>query len=345
MLVLVCAFPAYAGGQPVLPSNVRGDTLWEQYKSAFIQRDGRVIDKRQAQISHSEGQGYGLLCSVFYDDRATFHTVWQWTKDNLQSRKDRLFAWAWGKRHDDLWGVIDYNNATDGDLLIAYALLKASAKWNEIGYKTEGLKIIEGIRTSLAVNWEGRTFLLPGYYGFNREDGGIILNPSYAVWPAYRAFAEIDDRTFWKKVYEDSLFLLDTGVFGKLKLPPDWVIVRKTGIAMFEEKGSLFGYESIRTLLYLIWEKHPKWPDGVQTILKLYEQLGYIPLHIDLAKDTISLEEAPAGFYAIYARVADRNGRKTASRRLMNRALEKIAVEKDDYYSMSLLLLALSNVD
>jgi endoglucanase len=343
--VLALTFPAYAGGQPALSPDVPDERLWEQYKSAFIQRDGRIIDKRQAQISHSEGQGYGLLCSVLYDDRATFHRVWQWTKDNLQSRKDNLFVWAWGKRHDGQWGVIDYNNATDGDLLIAYALLRASAKWSEIGYKTEGLKIIEDIRTSLSINWEKRTFLLPGYYGFNRGDGGVVLNPSYAIWPAYRAFAEIDEKTFWEKVYEDGLFLLEAGVFGKLKLPPDWVIVRKTGIAIFEEKGSLFGYEAIRTLLYLAWEKNPRFPEGLRAVLKLYEQLGYIPLYADLAKDTISLEEAPAGFYAVYARAADRSGHKVVSRQLFQKAVEKVAAETDDYYSMSLLLLALRNVD
>lgn len=345
MLVTVLSFPTYASGQPALPPNVQGERLWEQYKTAFIQDNGRVIDKRQLQISHSEGQGYGLLCSVLYDDRATFHRIWQWTKNNLQSRKDDLFVWAWGKRHDGLWGVIDYNNATDGDLLIAYALLKASAKWNEIGYKIEGLKIIKEIRTSLSVNWEKRTFLLPGYYGFIRGDGGVVLNPSYVILPAYRAFAEIDDKTFWKKVYEDSLFLLERGAFGRLKLPPDWVILHKTDIAIFEEKGSLFGYESIRTLLYLAWEKNPKFLEGVKAVLKLYGQLGYIPLYVDLAKDTISLEEAPAGFYAVYARVAERSGHEALSQQLFKKAWEKVATEKDDYYSTSLLLLALRNVD
>lgn len=340
-LVLVLAFPAYASGQPALSPDVRGERLWEQYKSAFIQRDGRVIDKRQAQISHSEGQGYGLLCSVLYDDRATFHRVWQWTKDNLQSRKDNLFVWAWGKRQDDLWGVIDYNNATDGDLLIAYALLKASAKWNETSYKAEGLKIVEGIRRHLSISWDNRTFLMPGYYGFNRGDGGVVLNPSYLIFAAYRSFAEIDEKSFWNKVYEDGLFLMERSRFGKFKLPPDWVIYNKTGVAILEEKGALFGYESIRTILYLAWEQHPRFPEGMKAILKLYEQLGYIPRYVDLVKDTISIEEAPAGFYAVYARAAEKSGHEALGRQLFKEAFKKVAAERDDYYSMSLLLLAL----
>jgi endoglucanase len=295
--------------------------------------------------SHSEGQGYGMLSSVLYDDRATFHKIWQWTKNNLQSRQDNLFAWAWGKRPNDQWEIIDYNNATDGDLLIAYALLKASAKWSDASYKAEGLKIVEGIRTHLSITWDNRAFLLPAYYGFNRGDG-IVLNPSYLILSAYRIFAEIDDKTFWKKVYEDGLYLMEQSHFGKLKLPPDWIIYRKGGgAAVFEERGSLFGYEAIRTLLYLAWEKNPRFPEGLKALLKLYEQLGYIPLYVDLAKDTISLEEAPAGFYAVYARAAEKSGQRALGQQLFKKALEKVATEKDDYYSMTLLLLALSNVD
>jgi len=342
-LVAVLASPACAREQPVLLPDAQAERLWEQYKATFIQHDGRVIDTRQVQISHSEGQGYGMLSSVLYDDRTTFHKIWQWTEQNLQSRKDHLFAWAWGKRSNDQWEIIDYNNATDGDLLIAYALLKASAKWNEASYKAEGLKIVEGIRRHLSTSWDNRTFLLPAYYGFKRADG-VVLNPSYLIFSAYRSFAEIDDKVFWNKVYEDGLFLMERSRFGKLKLPPDWVIYNKTGVAILEEKGALFGYESIRTILYLAWEQHPRFPEGMKAILKLYEQLGYIPRYVDLVKDSISLEEAPAGFYAVYARAAEKSGHMALSQQLFKEAFKKVAAERDDYYSMSLLLLALQHV-
>jgi endoglucanase len=340
----VLASPAYARERAMLLPNAQAERLWEQYKSTFIQNDGRIIDTRQAQMSHSEGQGYGMLSSVLHDDRTTFHKIWQWTQNNLQSRKDHLFAWAWGKRQNDHWGVIDYNNATDGDLLIAYALLKASAKWNDTSYKTEGLKIIDGIRTFLSIRWDNRLFLLPAYYGFKKVDG-VVLNPSYVILSAYRSFAEIDDKTFWNKVYEDGLFLIEKSSFGKLKLPSDWVVLRKTGISIHEERAPHFGYESIRTILYLAWEKNPKFPEGINAILKIYKQLGYIPLYVDLSKDTISLEEAPAGFYAVYARAAEKSGDTALSEQLFEEALKKVTVERDDYYSMSLFLLALKNAD
>jgi endo-1,4-beta-D-glucanase Y len=338
--VLTSPVNVHAESPPV--SNIQDKTLWEQYKSAFIQDDGRVIDKWQKNISHSEGQGYGMLNSVLYDDRAAFQNLWLWTKNNLQSRKDSLFAWAWGKRLDEQWGIIDYNNATDGDILIAFALLKASGKWHDSGYNSEALKIIESIRKYLQVNRDNRIFILPAYYGFQKEDAAV-LNPSYVILPAYRAFAEIDDKAFWSKVYEDGLFLLEKSSFGKFKLPADWVSWNKTGISIYEEKSPLFGYESIRTFLYLSWEKNPKFPLGLHEIFKIYEKLGYIPLFVDLSKNTISLDEAPAGFYAVYARAAEKRGLEALSRRLFAEARKRAAAEKDNYYSMSLLLLAVQN--
>lgn len=341
-LLAVLPSPAYVHAESRALPDIQDKALWEQYKSAFIQDDGRVIDKWQNNISHSEGQGYGMLNSVLYDDRAAFQNLWLWTKNNLQSRKDSLFAWAWGKRPDEQWGIINYNNATDGDILIAYALLKASGKWHDSVYKSEALKIIESIRKYLQVNRDNRIFILPGYYGFQKENA-TVLNPSYVIFPAYRAFAEIDDKAFWDKVYEDGLFLLEKSGYGKFKLPADWVIWSKTGISMYEEKSPLFGYEAIRTLLYLSWGKETKLPEGVTELFKIYEKLGYMPLFVDLSKNTISLDDAPAGFYAVYGRAAEKRGLDALSRRLFAEARKRAAAEKDNYYSMSLLLLAIQN--
>jgi len=341
LMLIIMISSAGAAELPVL-SPSRANLLWASYKASFIQNDGRVIDKHQNGISHSESQGYGMLISVLMNDKASFDAIWRWTQDNLQQRKDDLFPWSWGKRHNGQWGVIDYNNATDGDVLIGYALVKAAVKWDVPAYRTSGLKIIEGMRNHLYIQYNGKSFLLPAYYGFQKEDG-LVLNPSYLIFPAYRLFSEIDNKSFWDNIYRDSLFLIGKGTFGKLKLPPDWVIVRKTGIAIWEEKAPLFGYESIRTILYLSWDKSPTFPEGVNELFKFHEKNGYLPVSVDLLKNQVSLEDAPAGFYAIYARVAEKIGRKELSRQLWTKAVEKAEYEKDSYYSMSLLLLALHN--
>ena len=313
--------------------------IWEEYKSYFVSEDGRVMDYYNGHTSHSEGQSYAMFLSVKYNDKATFDRLWQWTKDNLGKRGDGLFAWQFGERPNGEWGVIDYNNATDGDVLIAYALLKANDKWGVNNYKSEALKIIKSIRENLAIEWQDLTFILPAYYGFTRGDG-FIINPSYQIFPAYRHFAEVDERTFWEKVYKDSLLLIAKTRFGSLQLSADWVILNENGISIFYEKTPHFGYEAIRILLYLSFEEDFLFPDRFAKILDIYKRFGYMPLWIDVANDSISLKPAPAGFYAIYARAAKRIGDKATSDKLFKEAREKL--DANDYYSFSLYLMAIS---
>ena len=344
LIVSICILIVTATSHAQIPSSPIPDAdavkLWEQYKSTFLQPDGRVVDLRQNGISHSESQGYGLLNSVLYDDKKTFETVWQWTRNNLQARKDNLLPWAWGKRNNGQWEIIDYNNATDGDILVAYALIKGSIKWQNSDYRNEGLKIIVGMRKHLPAKWKDKTYLLPAYYGFQRDDR-LILNPSYLIVSAYRSFAEVDDGIFWRKIYNDSFDLIHKSSFGKFKLPPDWISLTSAGVSIWDEKNPFFGYEAIRTILYLAWEKNPRFPEGIFEMLKIFEKQGYLPLYVDLQKNTVSLDDAPAGFYAVYALAAQKSGLKAVSRNLLNRAFEKANYENNDYYSMTLFLLSL----
>src|SRR6201989_3063834 len=109
-------------------------------KSEFLV-DGRIIDRANGNISHSEGQGYGMLLSVAADDRDSFEAIWNWTQKQLYVRGDNLAAWKWDP--DANPHVSDQNNATDGDLLIAWALMRAGKKWSEPKY-TDAARAIAG---------------------------------------------------------------------------------------------------------------------------------------------------------------------------------------------------------
>lgn len=333
--VIFCFFLLFISGY-AYPQEKRD---WEQYKKHFVSKDGRVIDYYQNRASHSEGQGYGMLLALMHDDKVLFDKIWIWTKNNINVRKDGLLAWLWGKRSDEKWGVIDYNNATDGDILVAFALIEAEKKWGEQQYKSDALLIIQNIREELAVNWQGRTLLLPAYYGFKKEDA-IVINPSYIILPAFRAFAEVDEKPFWNKIYKDSYSILTEALFSTLDLPPDWIILKKSGISVYSERSENYGYEAIRVALYASFEDNPEFPAGIEEILNAYNKTGYIPLWVNLVDDSISLNPAPAGFYAVYARAAKIMGKEALSEKLFKEAENKLKAEKDDYYSTTLYLLA-----
>jgi endo-1,4-beta-D-glucanase Y len=317
---------------------------WQDYKKHFVSSDGRVVDFLQGQVSHSEGQGYGLLLAVLQDDPKTFSLLWNWTRDNLRMRKgDSLLAWKWGQRPNGQWAVLDYNNATDGDILVAWALLKGAEKWKNESYRGQAREIVKAVRENLVIQRRGKLQVLPGYYGFVLKEGEV-LNPSYLIFPAFREFAELEEPQFWKKVYEDSLEILKESAFGRLRLPADWILVKKSGISIYRERSRFFGYEAVRTLLYLAWDGNLGALPGAKALLEMSQKLGYVPLNVDLVMDNISLEEGPGGYYAIYGRTARDLGEGELGRSLLQRAAKKVQAEKDDYYSHTLYLLSQAEV-
>ncbi len=312
---------------------------WKYFKEHFINGDGRVIDPVQNDISHSEGQGYSMLLAVKFEDRPLFDKLLQWTANNLQVRRDALSAWGWGKRPSGEWSVIDYNNATDGDVLIAYALIQAGQKWKQKSYAKHAAAIVQSLRTHIAAKLNDRTFLLSGYNGF-ADAKGLVLNPSYQILSAYQAFAKIDDQKFWEKIHKDAQYLLDESSRNAASLPADWVLAEPSGsVKIYTDKSSRFGYEAIRVLLYLAWAKLPP-PAGAKNVLDYYQKHGRIPVWFDLTKEEISDETASAGFYAIFARVAEQLDNTNLATRLKEEAKQRLQNEKNDYYSHALYLLA-----
>ena len=61
-----------------------------------------------------------LLLAIAANDRATFDKIWGWTRANLMVRDDQLLAWRWDPAHRP--AVADINDASDGDILVAWAL-------------------------------------------------------------------------------------------------------------------------------------------------------------------------------------------------------------------------------
>ena len=313
---------------------------WERFKNEYIAQDGRVIDFNQEGRSHSEGQGYAMLLAVAVDDPAALRRCWKWAKDNLQVRgTDRLFAWSWGERVPGRWGVVDMNNATDGDLLIAAALLQGAARWQDGSLQVEALGILESVRSNLIPEEHGLLILLPGYFGFVQKDG-YVLNPSYLVFPAFRLFARHEHGPFWERLHRDSLEVLARSTFTRLGLPADWVLWREPDPVLAPGRGPHYGYEAVRVLLYLAWDENVQALPGIPRMLDLIESLGYVPRSVDLAGRSLSLEDSPAGFYAVYARAADALDRQQQGRALWKQARARLAGEDKDYYSHVLYLLA-----
>jgi endoglucanase len=313
---------------------------WGFFKERFVSRDGRVVDVRQDKTSHSEGQGYAMLLAVKHDDGQAFARIWQWTRANIGVRQgDALLAWSWGRRPGGSWNVLDYNNAADGDILVAWALMLADRKWPERGYARAGQAIIQSVQEHLVLERGTTLHLLPGYYGFHQADS-IVFNPSYWVFPAFDRFARLGGGTLWSRLERDALQTLSSLSFGHLGLPPDWALLEGDQLGIDETRSTRFGFEAVRIPLYLAWDGNKQALHQFDQAIAFFERLGYIPSFVDVTKDSVSLFPASGGVYAVFARACRELGRTELSRRWWQRAGEKVEKEKDDYYSVVLYLLA-----
>jgi endoglucanase len=306
---------------------------WTTYRDRFLSDDGRVRDTGNKEVSHTEGQGSAMLFAESFDDRATFDRVWHWTEDKLRRPDSALFAWRWDP-NDQTHPVSDTNNASDGDILIAWALSLAAHRWHDRDYGREARRILADIRGKLVARIDGNLVLMPGSDGFKGKDGSVIVNPSYYIYPAFREFAQVDPSPIWARLRRDGLALLAKAQFGQWGLTSDWVTLTDGGgISPAASAPPRFGFDAIRIPLYLVW-------GGAATPQRLAGDLHFwgafadkpMPAWVDVTNGDLAPFPAPAGFQAIVQLAEQRHDPKPAP-------LPQIG-DKDDYYSASLILLA-----
>jgi len=307
------------------------EKYWQIFKKNFFTQE-YIDDKYYKFATHSEAQGTGLLFSEYFNDYQTFIKIWKWTKNNLQVRKnDHLFAWLWGKTYKGSWEVLDYNNASDADIMIAWALLKAGKRWEIEEFTKEAIQIINDIKKKLIVKWNGFYILLPGYTGFIKGKT-ITVNPSYYITPAFKDFYKITKEKVWLNLIEDKKIFLNYHL-GRFHLIPDWIELTKDPCYQVSRKY-VFGYEAIRFYLY---NKDDIFQKDLSYFINFFLKRGkWIPDKVFLNQNLISINDSPAGFYAVYAiNCSDQKFKKFLS----DKAKEKLKYDKS-YYSLSLYILA-----
>lgn len=238
-------------GEPASAQQPRiSGEAWTAYKAKFLDPSGRIVDNGNGNISHSEGQGYGLLLAYLAGSPADFEQIWYFTRTELLLRNDGLAVWKWDPSATP--HVTDTNNASDGDILIAYALALAGSAWNRADYLTAAARMAQSTLSETVVDFAGRILLMPGAEGFSAtdRDDGPVINPSYWVYEALPVMAALAPSDRWQKLSDDGLSLLKVMQFGPRKLPAEWVSLKRQPQPA-EGFDAEFGYNAIRIPLYL----------------------------------------------------------------------------------------------
>lgn len=214
------------------------------YKSNFMTSDGRIMDPDKKNISTSEGQSYIMLQSLVLDDKETFDLAFSWAKNNLQ-RKDKLFAWLWGKSPQGKYEILDYNSASDADVDIAFALLLAHEKWKQTEYLTEALHIINSIWNNETKRIGNHLVLMPGVE--QMSDSKIEVNPSYFSPYAFKLFHEYDENHDWTVLVDSSYYYLNLVMSETTTgLPPNWFVVTDGKVIFEKTPRGDFSYDAVR---------------------------------------------------------------------------------------------------
>jgi endoglucanase len=317
-----------------VPPARAGDDDWSRYKARFIAADGRLVDDSAAGVSHSEGQGYALVLAAYNDDPQTFARIWAWTAAALEIRGDHLAAWRW--RPQDHPHALDKNNATDGDLLIAWGLAEAGRRWRAPDYTAEARKIALSLGREVVFPTVFGPALRPGAAGFGADDApdGPIVNLSYWVFPALDALADVAPEVDWRGIQRSGLALFDAARFGAFGLPSDWISLR-AGVRPAQGRAPVFGYELIRAPLYLAWGP-PEAKARLAALTRAWLAAGGgAPMVIDVEKSAITQSFADPGYRAIaaLARCALNNEKFPDEFR---------EIRLDRYYSATLHMLSLT---
>ncbi len=273
---------------------------WSRYRDRFIASDGRLFDDSAGGVSHSEGQGYALVLAAFNDDPEAFARIWRWTQDNLEIRGDHLAAWRW--RPGDKPHVLDRNDATDGDLLIAWGLAEAGGRWRQANYTAEARKIALSLSREAVFPTVFGPALRPGAAGFGADDiaDGPLVNLSYWVFPALDELGPVAPEVDWSGLKRSGLALFDAARFGSFGLPTDWISLRE-GVAPAQKRLPVFGYELIRAPLYLAWGPPEAQPRLAALTQSWLGASGGAPTVIDVERSAITQSFADPGYRAVAA--------------------------------------------
>jgi endo-1,4-beta-D-glucanase Y len=183
-----------AGYLPSTVTTADARAVYDKWKTEYLKTDcgaglTRVEFNNPAGSTVSEGQGYGMVLTAYYGDKAEFDGLWAYAKKSHNA--DNLMGW-----HSTCAGFTtnDYGNgtATDGDTDIAFGLLVASYQWGGT-YKADALAYIANLRQKAFNDCSASVVMANN--GFN--NGCQSSNSSYWMPGYYRVFAEFTGDKSW----------------------------------------------------------------------------------------------------------------------------------------------------
>ncbi len=163
---------------------------YNAWKSAYVEKCsvGYRVKFDDNYSTVSEGIAYGMVLSVYADDKDLFDGLWAYYKAN--SNGNGVMNW----KINGCSGVSGSNGATDAELDVAMSLVIASEQWGG-SYGATAKSFIQTIKKT-EMGTDGQTLNGDAWGNTN-----TCRNPSYFAPGYYAEFAKVDtdNGTFWGK--------------------------------------------------------------------------------------------------------------------------------------------------
>jgi len=249
---------------------------WEAWKSRHITSSGAGGFKRVQRDSSvgfdtvSEGLGYGMLLSVYFNEQSLFDDLYRYVKLHFNSRG--LMSWHLDPNGNVASDPGSENCATDADEDIAVSLIFAHKQWGSngsINYGTEARNLISNMERHCL---DG-DILKPG----DTWGGWSTVNPSYFAPAWYKIFAQFTGNSKWYSVADKSYEIIASvnNKNGGTGLVPDWC--QGDGSAA-SGQGYDYSYDATRypwrTVLDYLWFGDERAKTNCDLINKFFINVG-----------------------------------------------------------------------
>jgi endo-1,4-beta-D-glucanase Y len=321
---------------------------WQNFKSAFINDDGRIVDgNTPRKQTVSEGQAYALFFALVANDRKTFDKILQWTENNLANGDltSHLPAWLWGRKDNGSWGVLDNNSASDADLWIVYALGEAGRLWGERRFVALSSLLASRILRKETADLPGLgPTLLPAPHGFQAEENTWRLNPSYLPMQLMDWLSTHSPDSAWQRISESSQrILLESAPQG---FAPDWTIYMNNKGFKIDSAGEKKGAGSYNAIRVYLWagmlapdaSARPRLLSIFAPMADFVTRYGYPPESVNITTGEAN-GPGPSGFSAALLPFLAARGDSAALQRQRDRLTIR-PLRPDAYYEQTLSLFA-----
>ena len=290
--------------------------IYSQWSQQFLVTKGdqsyvRTTSNSEETTVLSEAQSYGMLITVLAAQKgqasqSDFDSLYRYYQ-NHRIEGTQLMSWKQVIKNDS--ETVDKQNATDGDLYIAYALLKAAQQWPKQAknYQAQAKAILEDI---LAHNYNEETGVLTVGNWANQDSEFYHLMRTSDTLPAqFQIFYEVTKDSKWLDIKEKMLQQLQTiSSQTKTGLLPDFIWVDEQGTRVADPKtieskyDGAYSYNACRLPYNLVQSKDKTSQQLVKKMLNFFKSQRNLYAGYDLKGKALNNHQA-ASFLApiVYA--------------------------------------------